>query len=88
MMRSARDDRYLYIRNFQPELPYVGFIPYRNESPIMQELVRRQAEGTQPPAAARWMRTSRLTIRAKAIRYGYKPSAETRTAFVASSTSR
>jgi arylsulfatase A-like enzyme len=59
MMRSARDDRYLYIRNFQPELPYVGFIPYRNESPIMQELVRMQAEGTLPPAAALWMRTSR-----------------------------
>ena len=27
MMRSARDERYLYIHNFQPELPYVGFIP-------------------------------------------------------------
>ena len=45
MMRSARDERYLYIHNFQPELPYVGFIPFRNESPIMQELVRMQAEG-------------------------------------------
>jgi N-sulfoglucosamine sulfohydrolase len=59
MMRSARDDRYLYIHNFQPELPYVGFIPFRNESPIMQELVRMQAEGSLKGPTALWMRRSR-----------------------------
>jgi arylsulfatase A-like enzyme len=59
MMRAARDRRYLYVRNFQPELPYAGHIPYRNQSDIMQEWFRLQAEGklTGPPAA--WMRTSR-----------------------------
>lgn len=59
MMRSARDGRYLYIRNVAPELPYAGHIIYRNQSAIMQEWLRLQAEGglTGPPAL--WMRTSR-----------------------------
>ena len=59
MMRAARDKQFLYIRNFHPELPYVGFIPYRNQSDIMQELLRLQAEGklTGPPSL--WMKTSR-----------------------------
>jgi arylsulfatase A-like enzyme len=59
MMRSARDERYLYIHNFQPELPYVGFIPFRNESPIMQELLRVQAEGSARGPVGLWMRRSR-----------------------------
>jgi hypothetical protein len=59
MMRSARDERYLYIRNFQPELPYVGFIPFRNESPIMQELLRVSADGTADSSVALWLRHSR-----------------------------
>ena len=44
MMRSARDRRFLYIRNFAPELPYAGHIIYRNQSAIMQEWLRLQAE--------------------------------------------
>jgi N-sulfoglucosamine sulfohydrolase len=59
MMRSARDGRYLYIRNFHPELPYVGFIPFRNQSPIMQELVRMHAAGALTGPAARWMQNTR-----------------------------
>jgi N-sulfoglucosamine sulfohydrolase len=59
MMRSARDARFLYIRNFQPELPYAGLIPYRNQSAIMQEWLRLQAEGTLTGAPSLWMRTSR-----------------------------
>ncbi len=59
MMRSARDGQYLYIRNFSPELPYAGHIIYRNQSSIMQEWLRLQAEKalTGPPAL--WMRTKR-----------------------------
>ena len=45
MMRSARDGRFLYIRNFSPELPYAGHITYRNQSAIMQEWFRLQADG-------------------------------------------
>ena len=44
MMRSARDRQFLYIRNFAPELPYAGHIIYRNQSAIMQEWLRLQAE--------------------------------------------
>jgi hypothetical protein len=59
MMRSARDRRFLYIRNFQPELPYAGHIIYRNQSATMQEGLRLQAAGGLSGAASAWMRTSR-----------------------------
>ena len=59
MMRSARDKRFLYIRNFQPELPYAGHIIYRNQSDIMQEWLRLQAERKLTGTAALWMRTHR-----------------------------
>jgi len=59
MMRSARDERFLYIRNAAPELPYAGHIIYRNQSAIMQEWFRLQAERALTGAAALWMRTSR-----------------------------
>jgi arylsulfatase A-like enzyme len=59
MMRSARDARFLYIRNFAPELPYAGHIIYRNQSAIMQEWFRLQAAGQLTGSAALWMRTHR-----------------------------
>src|SRR5687768_15648168 len=59
MMRSARDRRFLYIRNFVPEQPYAGHIIYRNQSDIMQEWFRLQAERALTGSAALWMRTSR-----------------------------
>jgi arylsulfatase A-like enzyme len=59
MMRSARDQRFLYIRNFAPEQPYAGHIIYRNQSAIMQEWFRLQGERALKGPAALWMRTSR-----------------------------
>lgn len=59
MMRSARDARYLYIRNFAPEQPYAGHIIYRNQSAIMQQWLELQAAGKLTGPAALWMRTSR-----------------------------
>jgi hypothetical protein len=59
MMRSARDARFLYIRNFHPELPYAGHVIYRNQSDIMQEWFRLAAEGTLSGPPALWMRTHR-----------------------------
>jgi arylsulfatase A-like enzyme len=59
MMRSARDSRFLYIRNFSPELPYAGHIIYRNQSAIMQEWLRLQAESALQGPPALWMRNSR-----------------------------
>jgi arylsulfatase A-like enzyme len=59
MMRSARDARFLYIRNFSPELPYAGHNVYRNQSAIMQDWLRLQAEGKLTGPAALWMRAHR-----------------------------
>ncbi|HXG55652.1 MAG TPA: sulfatase-like hydrolase/transferase [Vicinamibacterales bacterium] len=59
MMRSARDGRFLYIRNFSPELPYAGHTIYRNQSAIMQEWFRLQAERKLTGSAALWMRAQR-----------------------------
>jgi N-sulfoglucosamine sulfohydrolase len=59
MIRSARDGRFLYIRNFAPEQPYAGHVIYRNQSNIMQEWLRLQAERALTGPAALWMRTRR-----------------------------
>lgn len=59
MMRSARDSRFLYIRNFNLDQPYAGHIIYRNQSAIMQELLRLAAAGALSGPPALWMRTHR-----------------------------
>lgn len=59
MVRAVRGQRYKYIRNFYPELPYVLHVPYRNRSVIMQELLRLKAEGTLTGPPALWMEESR-----------------------------
>ncbi len=59
MMRSARDARFLYVRNFSPELPYAGHVVYRNQSAIMQDWLRLQAERKLAGPPALWMRTQR-----------------------------
>ena len=59
MMRSARDERFLYIRNFNLDQPYAGHIVYRNRSAIQQELLRLHAEGALGGTTALWMRTHR-----------------------------
>jgi N-sulfoglucosamine sulfohydrolase len=44
MVRSVRDKRYRYIRNYYPNKPYVLWVPYRNRGPTMQEMLRLYAE--------------------------------------------
>ena len=44
MVRAVRDRRFKYIRNYRPDLPYLGWIPYRNRHPILQELWRLHLE--------------------------------------------
>jgi arylsulfatase A-like enzyme len=51
-IRSVRDSRYHYIRNYHPEIPYSQKIPYAELGPTLQTW-RRLAEGgglTGPPA--------------------------------------
>ncbi|MBN2316397.1 MAG: sulfatase-like hydrolase/transferase [Sedimentisphaerales bacterium] len=43
--RCVRDDRYKYIRNFMPHLPYIQPSEYCDQAEIMQELRRVVAEG-------------------------------------------
>lgn len=44
-IRAARDSRYKYIRNYQPDKPYDQYVSYCESWPIMQELRRVQAAG-------------------------------------------
>jgi hypothetical protein len=44
-IRSVRSDRYRYIRNFHPELPYFQYINYMDEMPIMKDWRRLAFEG-------------------------------------------
>ncbi|MFC1558555.1 sulfatase-like hydrolase/transferase [candidate division KSB1 bacterium] len=44
MVRTARDKRFRYIRNFMPEMPYAQHIEYMDMMPTMQELRRLDAE--------------------------------------------
>jgi len=46
MVRAVRTGRFKYIRNYQPEQPYLLWNAYRNKHPIMQELWRCHVEGT------------------------------------------
>jgi hypothetical protein len=51
-VRSIRDKKFRYIRNFMPEKPYAQRINYMEKMPILQEMRRLAAEGklTGPPA--------------------------------------
>jgi N-sulfoglucosamine sulfohydrolase len=59
MMRSVRDKRFRYVRNYYTNQPYIQWIPYRNNSPIMQELLRLQAEDGLEESQKLWFRTAR-----------------------------
>lgn len=59
MVRAVRDERFKYIRNYFPEQPYVQLVPYRNNSGIMQELLRLHAEGALEGTPALWLRPRR-----------------------------
>lgn len=59
MIRSVRDKKWRYVRNYYPNKPYVVWVPYRNQSPIMQELLRLHAEGNLVGAQKFWFRNTR-----------------------------
>ena len=54
-VRTARDTRYRYIRNYFPELPYVQRISYMERQQSMSELRRLHAAGRLTEAQAQWM---------------------------------
>ena len=48
-IRSVRDHRYKYVRNYRTDLPYIGFLPYRDQAGIMQEIHRLKDAGELGP---------------------------------------
>ncbi len=59
MVRSVRDNKYRYIRNYYPLNPYVLWVKYRNNMPIMQELIRLHAEDKLEGAQKLWFSDTR-----------------------------
>lgn len=55
-VRAVRDARFKYIRNLLPDRPYYLPIPYREQMPSMQEMLRLQAEGRLDSLPALWFR--------------------------------
>ncbi len=58
-VRAVRDRRYKYLRNHYPQQPYLGWIPFRNRHPILQEMWRLHLEGALEGAAGLLMADSR-----------------------------
>lgn len=59
MIRAVRDHRYKYLRNFRPDQGYYLPVTYREQMPIMQELLRLRAAGTLTEAQAQWFRSTK-----------------------------
>lgn len=55
MIRTVRDRRYRYIRNYRPELPYAQHLQYAEQSPIMKALRKSKADGILPEGALSFM---------------------------------
>jgi N-sulfoglucosamine sulfohydrolase len=49
-IRSVRSEKYRYVKNFHPELPYAQWINYMDEMPTMKVWRKRAFEGTLNPA--------------------------------------
>jgi len=59
MIRSVRSRKYLYIRNYYPNEPFPIWVPYLNKMPIMQEVMRLDAQGKLIGIQKQWMADSR-----------------------------
>ena len=59
LIRSARDTRFKYIRNYAPRRSYAQNITYMNQMPTMKELRRLNAEGSLTGAPALFFRETK-----------------------------
>lgn len=59
MIRAVRDNRFKYLRNFQPEKPYYLPVAYREQMPVMQELLRMREAGELDEYEAQWFRPTK-----------------------------
>ena len=61
-VRAVRDKRFKLIRNFEPDLPYILDVPYRDRMPTMQELLRLQREGSPTGPVSLWLAPHRPAV--------------------------
>ncbi|MBM3499379.1 MAG: hypothetical protein FJX74_11995 [Armatimonadetes bacterium] len=54
-IRSVRDSRFRYVRNFEPFRPYYQRVEYGEVTGMMQDLRRLHAEGKLPPVADQYL---------------------------------
>ncbi|MEO0471259.1 MAG: sulfatase [Bacteroidota bacterium] len=59
-IRAVRDQRYKYLRNFNLDQPYYLPVSYREQMPIMQELLRLKEEGKLDEYQAQWFRETKV----------------------------
>ncbi|MEM1096070.1 MAG: sulfatase [Bacteroidota bacterium] len=59
MIRGVRDHRYKYLRNYRTDQPYYLPVTYREQMPIMQELLRMRDAGELDEIQAQWFRETK-----------------------------
>lgn len=59
MIRAVRDHRYKYMKNFRPNQGYYLPVAYREQMPVMQELLRMRDAGELNEYQAQWFRESK-----------------------------
>ena len=59
VVRALRDRRWKYIRNFQPDRPYVLDVAFRDQMPMMREMRALAEAGELQGDAALWFRPQR-----------------------------
>ncbi|MDH5597884.1 MAG: sulfatase, partial [Cyclobacteriaceae bacterium] len=59
MIRAVKDDRYKYLKNFRPELPYYMPLEYREGIKSMQQLLAGKEAGILNDYQEQWFRTSK-----------------------------
>ena len=59
MIRAVRDNRFKYLKNFQPDRGYYLEVTFREQMNSMQELLRMRDEGTLNEVQMQWFRESK-----------------------------
>ncbi len=59
MIRMVRDHQYKYLRNYRPQQGYYLPVAYREQMPVMQELLRMRDSGELDEFQAQWFRESK-----------------------------
>lgn len=59
MIRAVRDHKFKYLRNFFPEKSYYIPVAYREQMPVMQELLRMRDAGELNEYQAQWFRAKK-----------------------------